>query len=149
MDEAVCHYTVDILDVTNIQSLDGSSVDGALSGMAAGWHPGRKQASDSHATLPFILKADKSSSSFHSEFLTFGENPNTAYPHELSVFLLLKDGSKRRFNFDVADQIRSAEDPRHVHIVVHGLKLPYAVNGGGGLNPDVNDWEDENVDIEM
>ena len=149
MDEAVCHYTVDILEVKNIKSLDSSGVDGTLSGMAAGWHPGRKRASDTHATLPFILKADKAAGTFHAEFLTFGENPNHSYPHSLTVYLILKDGSKRYYTFDVADQITSAADPRHVHIVVRGLDLPDSVSGDGGLNPDVNDWEEEDIDISM
>lgn len=149
MDEAVSHYTVDVVEVKNMENLEGKSVDGTISGMSAGWLPGKTRASDTHATFPFLLTADKKNNSFHAEFLTFGENPQHEYPHELLIYLILADGSKRYYTFDVADQVHKAPDPRHVHIVVKGLSLPDHVSGGGGFDPDVNDWQEENVDIQM
>ena len=41
------------------------------------------------------------------------------------------------------------DDGRHVHIVVDGFKLPKPITNGGGLQPNVDEWESVDVDIEM
>ncbi len=149
-EEAVCHYTVDVLDVENLVYLDGLSIDATLSGMSGGLLHGSGTPSDTKVTHPFILTADKDTDSLHGEFLAFGENPVHDYAHTLSLYVLLTDGSGRTYNFDVTSQVADAPDPRHVHIVVRGLSLPHTVSGStGGLIPEVNDWQSENVDIVM
>lgn len=149
-EEAVCHYTVDVLEVENLVYLDGLTVDATLSGMSGGWLHGKQTPSDTKVTHPFILTADKDTDSFHGEFLAFGENPGHSYTHSLSIYVALTDGTGRSYHYDVTSQVSQAPDPKHVHIVVRGLALPHTVSGStGGLHPEVNDWESENVDISM
>ena len=148
-EEVVCHYTVDIYGVTNISGLTGSAVDATLSGMSGGYLHGKGTPSDSRVTMPIKLIADLSDKALHAEFLTFGENPYTDYEHKLTVYIILSDGSKRYYVYDVTGQVRNAADPRHVHITVRGLELPEATADGGGFVPEVNDWESENVDLQM
>lgn len=148
--EIVCHYTVDVLDVENINNLDGSQVDATLSGMAEGYHIGVHAATNNTVTHPFILSESKSTpNSLHAEFLTFGETPDVDVPHTLSLYLVYNDGTGHTFNFDVSDQIKKAADPTHVNIVVRGITIPKPIGHGGGLIPDVNDWETENIYIKM
>ncbi len=149
-EEAVCHYTVDILDVKNLDGVHGTTIDGILSGMAEGFLHGKKKASDNHVTMPFVLTADASAGKLHSEFLTFGERPERADPHTLTIYMFLTDGTKWYYNFDVTRQVADAPDPRHVHIVVSGITLPESdPSVGGGLIPDVNDWQTEDIEIQM
>lgn len=145
--DGICYYTVDILDVNNIRYVSGMEVDATLSGMSRGWHPARKCASSSKVTFPFTLNADIPDSSLHGEFKTLGEVPDDKGEHFLSLYLILSDGSKRYYSYKVTDQIRTAPDPYHVHIIVRGLDIPQPLSSGAGFIPDVNDWS--NVDVEM
>lgn len=148
-EDGICYYTVDILDVKNIRYSSGSEIDATLSGMSRGWHPGRKCTSSSKVTYPFTLTGDIPDSSLHGEFKTLGEVPNDNGDHFLSVYLILSDGSKRYYSYKVTDQIRNAPDPRHVHIIVRGLDIPQPISSGSGLIPDVNDWSNVDVGLDM
>ncbi|MDE6408759.1 MAG: DUF5119 domain-containing protein [Muribaculaceae bacterium] len=148
-EELICHYTVDIIDVANISSIEGSATDATLSGMAGGYMQGRGEATDTRHTLPFIMVKDETNKSLHGEFLTFGESPKTQNPHKLGLYAVLEDGNKYFYSFDVSNQVYDAKDPKHVHIIVKGLSLPEPVTEGSGFIPDVDDWESVNVDISM
>lgn len=147
-EEIVCHYTVEIRDVENITSARGETVDGTLSGMAEGYHHGSRKSSDTAVTMPFILSVDSEGKALVGEFLTFGECDTLHCSHTLTVYLFLTDGSKWYYTFNVDSQVSNAPDPRHVHIVVSGLKLPKTI-ASEGLIPDVNDWQTEQVDLKM
>lgn len=148
-EEGVCHYNVTVRNVSHIENMGGLLVDATLSGMSGGYLEGRGRATDSRVTFPFLLNADMKAAELTGTLLTFGENPERDLPHKLTVYLILRDGSKRYYVYDVADQIRNAPDPRHVDIVVSGLDIPQPVAGGGGFQPDVKDWETENRDLQM
>ena len=148
-EEIVCHYTVDVLDVDNISYVSNTEIDGTLSGMAEGYLHGRRCATDNHITLPFTLDVDRDARTLHSEFLTFGECGNTSHSHTLTIYMYLTDNSKWYYTFDVTDQVKNAPDPRHVHIVVRGLPLPKPLSHGGGLRPDVEDWQTVEVPMQM
>lgn len=147
--EAVCHYTVDILDVANLSFLHGTDIDGSISGMSESYLHGKEKASDTSVTMPFVLSMDEDEKSLHAEFLTFGESPDTDNQHMLSVYMILTDGSKWHYTFDVTSQVHDAPDPRHVHIVVHGLTLPHPISSSGGFRPNVNDWQTEHISLSM
>lgn len=147
--EAVCHYTVDISDVDNLQYVDRSQIDGTISGMAEGYLHGKNCGSEGHVTMPFVLNADKSASTLHGEFLTFGESANDTGTHILTIYLYLTDGSKWYYTFDVTNQVHNAPDPRHVHIVLKGLPLPAPITSGGGIVPTVDDWQTEDIDLKF
>lgn len=148
-EEAVCHYTVDIDSIENMDYISGSSLDATLSGMAEGYLQGCKSASNGRVTMPFELEADTDKANLHTEFLTFGECPTSRNPHILTVYMILSDETKWYYTFDVSQQIYNAPDPRHVHIIIHGLKLPKPMSADGGLRPNVNDWNTDYVDITM
>lgn len=147
--EAVCHYTVDIYDVKNIDNIDRTEIDGTISGMAEAYIHGSNRTSDTHVTMPFTLSADKEASSLHAEFLTFGESANNPGNHKLTIYLILKDGTKWYYTFDVTSQVSKAPDPHHVHIVLRGLPLPKSLTGTGGFRPDVTDWQTEDIELKM
>ncbi|MDE6310341.1 MAG: DUF5119 domain-containing protein [Muribaculaceae bacterium] len=148
-EEIVCHYTVDILDVENIDNLHGASVDATLSGMAEGYLHGKRSTTDVAVTMPFTLKPETAERSMHAEFLTFGECDTNKVRHMLTVYMYLTDGSKWYKTIDVSDQVSTAPDPRHVHIVVRGLELPKIISGSGGFIPDVDEWRDISIDLPM
>lgn len=148
-EEIVCHYTVDIINVNNLEYLHGEAVDGTLSGMAEGYLHGQRKTTDVPVTMPFTLAPLQTERTLHAEFLTFGECDTNKVAHLLTVYLYLTDGTKWYHTFDVSSQITTAPDPRHVHIIIDGLDLPKPVSGSGGFVPDVNDWNDIYIDLPM
>ncbi len=147
--EAICHYTVEILDVENLKYLHGTEIDGTISGMAEGFFDGKELATDNKVTMPFVLNMNADENRLQASFLTFGECPHVKATHTLSVYLILTDGSKWHYTFDVTDQVTDAPDPTHVNIVVKGLTLPHPIASSGGFIPDVNDWQSEHIDLKM
>lgn len=148
-EEAVCHYMVDISDVTNLEYVNRTEIDGTISGMAEGFNHGAKCPTDPHVTMPFTLIANAPAKTLHAEFLTFGESPHDPGKHILSVYLYLTDGTKWYYNFDVTDQVHSAPDPHHVHIILQGMSVPHPITDEGGFKPNVNDWQTEEIDLSM
>lgn len=147
--EVVCHYTVTVLEVENIKYVRGALLDATLSGMAEGYHHGRDATTETHVTMPFVLHNPTGTNTLYSEFLTFGECPQSPVDHEITIYMVFDDGSARYFTFDVTDQVKNAPDPRHVDIVIRGLVLPKPITNGGGLKPSVEDWESQYEDIIM
>ncbi len=148
--EAICYYTVDIYDVDNLDGVKSSSIDATLSGMAEAYQPGADTGSDLPVTMTFVLKANPDEHNLHSEFLTFGDCPTAGAKHYLTVYMVLKDGSQWYKSFDVTDQVTTAPDPKHVHIIVRGLPLPEPpTESGTVLTPNVNDWQTVNIGLKM
>lgn len=147
--EVVSHYTVDIFDIKNVKYVEGKSIDGVLSGLAEGFRHGQQKQTEVPVTMPFEMKLSDDKSSLHSEFLTFGKCDDDAIPNKMTVYVKMTDGSKKACVFDVSDQVAKAQDPRHVHIIIRGFELPKPIVDGGGVLPDVNDWEVEQYVVKM
>lgn len=148
--ECVCHYIVDVYDVTNLEDVESSAVDATLSGMAEGYSHGQQSATDNTVSFKFDLTGNAKEGSLHGEFLTFGECPNTTTKHYLTLYMVLTDGSKWYHSFDVTDQVTKAPDPTHVHIIVRGLDLPEPPKeGNSDMKTDVNEWQAVNIGLKM
>lgn len=148
--EAVCHYIVDVYNVTNLDDVESSSVDATLSGMAEGYNHGQESATDNTVSFKFDLKGNAAEENLHGEFLTFGECPTTTAKHYLTLYMVLTDGSKWYHSFDVTDQVTQAADPTHVHIIVWGLDLPEPPKEGDSeLKTNVNEWQAVNIGLQM
>lgn len=148
--EAVCHYIVDVYDVTNLEGVESSAVDATLSGMAEGFSHGQQSATDNTVSMKINLTGNADEQNLHGEFLTFGECPTTVAKHWLTLYMVLTDGSKWYRSFDVTDQVTKAPDPTHVHIIVRGLELPEPPKEGSTvLTTDVNEWQAVNVGLKM
>lgn len=140
--ECVCHYIVDVFDVDNLEGVESTEVDATLSGMAEAYNHGMQSGNETPATMAFTLTGDDTAKSLHGEFLTFGECPTNKVNHYLMVYTVLSDGTRWYRKFDVTDQVTSAPDPTHVHIIVRGLDLPRTVDPGHtSVKPDVNEWQ--------
>ena len=148
--EAVCHYIVDVYDVSNLEGVESSAVDATLSGMAEGFSHGQQSATDNTVSMKFDLTGNPEERNLHGEFLTFGECPSTVAKHWLTLYMVLTDGSKWYKTFDVTDQVTQAPDPTHVHIIVRGLELPEPPKEGSTvLTTDVNEWQAVNIGLKM
>lgn len=150
MYEAVCHCTVDVLNVTNHSKVH--SVTATLSGMNESISALSRQTLTANSALIGFSMERPMPNTLHSTMLTLGHcgrqrtRDATAacdLPHLLSLYFTLNDGSHCVQSIDVADQMhtQSIED---CHIVIDTVTVPTTgTPPGGGLTGTVTDWGDE------
>lgn len=149
-DEKVCRYTVEIVNVKNLEYV--SQLSGTLSGMAGEMRLATNLLSGAPSIVPFsIEKVD--ATTVRGEFLTFGHCPVLAIPHKIVVYGVLTRGMQQYKVYGDTDdpvtpQIHGASDPRRVFIQLDGLEFN-SKEPGGGMSPSVDDWGEVNMDIDM
>lgn len=148
MEEATVRYRVRINHVNNLKYIESDGISGALSGMSGSLFIGQGIPSSEVVNVPFGI-ASEDSAALTAEFFGFGCPPLSDKPHKLVVYVLLADGSKCYYTYEVTSQIHEAENPRDVLITVDSLRLPKPITNGGGFHPDVDEWRNEEIEISM
>lgn len=144
-EELVCRYSVEFVDVENLQSAD-LRIDATISSLAGGYYPGRMAPTSETVSHTFTLIAGDDMKSLHSQFFTFGVPPGEELPHMICVYIALKNKTGNFYTFDVTDQINKAPDPNNVEIKIYGLKLPELPEDPpeppveGDMSVEVEDW---------
>ena len=144
--EQVCEYTYEIINVENLKYV--TQLSASISGMSGSVFCAKEELHDECVTLPLEAVSDKVST-ITGKFHTFGHHDENDERHILTLYVWYEDGSKYYYDNDVTEQVDNAPDKRNVHIVVDGLKLPKPIVNGGGLQPDVTEWEHVDEVIEM
>lgn len=150
--DMLCHYSYEVRNVDNIDGI--SKVSASLSGMSGGMNLVDESTDDENVTLPVGGAVDTGSGKITGQFLTFGHNGNDGtVAHKMTFFVVMTDGSKYRIenydNLDVSSQVDNASDPRHVHIVIDGLKLPDSAEQDEGWKPTLDDWGVQREDLKV
>ena len=154
-EELVCHYTVEFVEVENIQSAD-LRIDATISSLAGGYFPGQMRTSAEAVSHTFTLEADIENNSMRSEFLTFGVPDGENRSHKICVYIALRNRTGNFYTFDVSDQVNQAENPKNVTIRIPGLKLPELPpepptppEESGGVSVEVDTWETIHFDVKV
>lgn len=155
-EELVSHYTVEFIDVKNLNSAD-LRIDGSISSLAGGYYPGRMQSTDEAVTYTFTVSAAFEQNSLISEFITFGVPSDGNRQHMVSVYIVTKNRSGNLYTFDVTDQVNNAPDPKHVHIKIYGLELPEIIipdppddpDNKTGMSVDIDNWNIQHFNIKI
>lgn len=143
-----CTYTVEIVNARNLKY--ASALSFSLSGLSGSFAPGTDRRSPMRSTLPFPARADEANGKVNARFFCFGTSASDNASRMLSLYVILSDGSKQYYTFDVSAQVNGAPDPKNVRIVIDGLTLPKPiVNGEGGFHPSVDEWQNITVEINM
>jgi hypothetical protein len=143
--EIVAIYTYEIRNVKNITGLE--SYGGLISGMAHCMNLVDESTRSDVASVPFVSDQVEGNT-LRGEFYTFGVTDDETVAHIFTLYVWMRDGQKWYYNFDVAQQIADAEDKKHVYLLIDGLELPTPLNDSG-YNAEVDDWQAEEVDVEM
>ena len=148
--ELTCIYTYEVRNVNNLAYMD--QMCGTISGMAGAMTFSTEALPTECVTLPFeSYKYDDKT--VVGTFFTFGHNADNTEPHKMAFYVVMSDGGKYVFKdserYNVTDQVNNAPNRRRVHIIIDGLDLPTPITGDSGFSPSVDDWIDENYDIEM
>lgn len=148
--DLLCLYSYEVRNVANLDKV--AKISGALSGMAPALYIADEFLHDEPVTLPVEAWKD-GESTVRGQFYTFGHHEELQDPHRMAFYVEMIDGSRYSFttgrNLDVTDQVHSAPNRRRVHIIIDGLDIPTPIEGGSGLAPDVEDWDEEQKDIEL
>lgn len=148
--ELICTYTYEIRNVKGLEHV--SQMCGSLSGMAPSLLFCDESLGRECVTIPFEAHAgDKTT--IVGRFLTFGHHEENIEPHRMILYVWMDDNSKYCYGteserFNVTEQVHSAPDKRHVHIIIDGLDLPKPI-GGDDIDPSVDDWQEVNEDIHL
>lgn len=148
--DMLCHYSYEVRNVPNLNKV--AKMSGALTGMAPALYLAEEYLDDEPVTLPVEAWAD-GETTIRGEFLTFGQNEELQDPHRMAFYVEMIDGTRYSFttasNLDVTDQVHSAPNRRRVHLIIDGLPIPTPMEGGSGLAPEVEDWQEELEDIQL
>ena len=145
---SVCRYRVTITNVSNLKYISPDGVSGALTGMSGGMLVGRNELTSDPVTVPFGVVSD-GTSTLTADFLVFGQTGPEDPVHNLVIYVIMSDGRRNYYTFDVTWQVDGAPDPRDVHIMLDGLPLPKPIVNGGGFHPTVDEWQNVEVDVPM
>lgn len=140
----VSRYRVVIDEVENIES--SSQVSMALSGLSAGRVLSNGKLIDVAVTVPSSLRRT-AENTLGGWLIGFGRN-NDAGLCMLSVYALLRDGSRKVYRFDVSSIVAEAPDPHDVEIRIKGLSFPKVdISEGAGMEIGVDDWDEVEINI--
>lgn len=145
--ELTCTYTYEVRNVKNLKY--ATQMCGSLSGMAPLLYFGSEELGTECVTIPFEATPNLETSQITGEFLTFGHHEQNTQPHLMTFYVWFMDGSKYYYTFDVTDQVHSALDKRHVHIIIDGLDFPLPIENGNGFKPSVDEWQVVEEEIVM
>lgn len=145
---AVRHYTVEIRNAENLESLASGGIFGSLTGMSGGLMLVANLPTDEESILPFDMVSD-GKSTVTADFYTFGYPGKPETEQSLVVYAILGNGKKYSFTYDVTSKIHEASDPMNVHIVIDGLPIPKPIDRDGGFTPDVDEWGVVEIEVSM
>ena len=136
--------------INRIQGMEYvASVAGVISGMSLSNTISYDKQSEAQASVFFESMHYEAGGEVDIRFNTFGDNP--AFRQTLSLVVTDIGGTAHIFNFDVSDQF--VDNPEQI-IYINTDKIiieePESVDdSGGGLAPDVDEWQDVEIDIEI
>lgn len=140
--------SITIDDAENLKFATGG-LNVSISGLSAGYYPYKDSLSKETATYLAPLKIGEDGLSVSGSIYTFGDMHQKYMEHILTVYAILSDGSKWYHTYDVTEQIHKYSDMSQITIELSGLPLPAPMFNGGGILPEVDDWQYTEVPITM
>ncbi len=151
--ELTCIYTYEIRNVRNMEQI--TKMCASLSGMAPTLRVFDEELGRECVTHPFDAVARPSVNKITGRFITFGHHEENPQAHRMMLYVWTKDGKQYCYGssgdqFDLTDQVHAAPNRRRVHLIIDGLDIPTPVQPEtGGMAPDIDDWGEVFVDLEM
>ncbi|WP_276868514.1 DUF5119 domain-containing protein [Bacteroides heparinolyticus] len=147
-EEETSTYTVEMRNVQNLKYV--SALSFSLSGLSGNVLVANGMRSPLRTTIPFEGQVYETSGSIKAKTHGFGSSASSNRLRTLILYVILSDGSKQYYTFDVSKQVNEAFNPKNVYILIDGLTLPKPiVDGSGGFNPTVDDWVKEEVEMDL
>ncbi len=139
---AVETYGFEVRNVTGIQYI--ASVEAFVTNQARSSFFGLGEVSQEPATVYFPLDVSIDEGVLKSTFNTFGKLPGESFSY-LHILLMDTEGTPFTITEDITDQF---DDPGHLIVVEDTVFIP-PPQTGGGIAPTVDEWEEENHDVNI
>lgn len=160
MQESVFVYKFVIEGVANLEFV--TDIIATISGMSGSMFPSTGKASDTHYTIP-VTVTKTGSTTLECVVRSFGHcpqlegvEPQGSPNHHLMVYASLSDGSKWYYDFDVTAELHrsdnvTVDDNGNIEILVRLSELPFPrpISEDSGMHPEVEEWNDIEVDIHL
>lgn len=153
--DPMCYYTLEVIDPRF--NFTPAAFAGSLSGMSQALYPANGEPHRSLCTIPFSCQMVDGS--LWASFVTFGHHTALEDPHELMLYVLSDDNklfsvsTKTHPNFDLTQQVHSAQDRHHVHLIVDFVEInspdPPNTSSEGGLSGETEEWTEISKDISI
>lgn len=139
-----------IIELTAIKGQEYiGSMSCVITGLAAGNWISYDRRSEEYRTVYFETVSISEDGFMVARFNTFGLNPAANTRQRISLIISDLAGKKYPYDIDVTEQFR--DNPEQI-IRIETDKIVIEEpehTGGGGMNPDVDEWEDIVTDIEI
>jgi len=135
--------------ISDVSNLDGVR---ALSAVFSGLAGSLNLATGMKSTYPVMVPSRayaSDSTIIKGDFITFGLPDHADVSNILSLLVLLKDGRKFMYQFDVTEQVRDAPDPLDVTVRINRLRLEDSKEevSDGAFDVSVEGWTTIGINI--
>ena len=133
-------YGFEVTNVTGIEYI--ASVEAFVTNQARSCYFGRGEKSTRPATISFPVEVNKEEGKVATTFNTFGKLPGAS---ECLLHILLTDteGNVYTITVDITDQF---DNPDRIIVIDEPIDIPNP-EGGGGIAPTVEKWEEVITDV--
>ena len=133
-------YGFEVKGITGIEYI--SSVEAFVTNQARSSFFGRGERSEDPATIYFPMEVNKETGTLKTTFNTFGKLPGESHSY-LHILLMDSQGNPYTITEDITDQFTN---PEHTIVVEDSIVIPQP-DGGGGIAPSVDPWDEVNQDV--
>ena len=133
-------YGFEVTNITGIEYI--SSVEAFVTNQARSTFFGRGEKSTEPAIISFTLEVDRKKGILKTTFNTFGKLPGESQSY-LHILLTDSEGNVITVTEDITEQF---DNPTHEIVIDEPIDIP-APEGGGGIAPTVEEWENINQDV--
>ena len=133
-------YSFSLTNVTGLEYIQ--TADAFVSNQARSNYFGRGELNKQAVTINFPVEADRTVGILHTTFNTFGKLPGESHSY-LHVVLVNTGGEMITVSTDITDQFEKGD---HEIIIDKPIVVPQP-EGGGGISPTVDPWNEENNDV--
>ena len=140
-------YSLEVLGVTGCENIE--KVEAFITGQIKENYFAAEQRGSDPATLYITLKPDAKKQRLYTVFGTFGKLPGAENKIYLDITVTNTGGGQYRYVYDVTDQFEDKENNNNRLVIYSFIDIPRGDIGGGGLAPEVGEWDEEETDIPL
>lgn len=140
-------YSLEVLGVTGCENIE--KVEAFITGQIKENYFGVKTRGSDPSTLYVNLKVDPKNNRLYTIFGTFGKLPGADNKIYLDITVTDTGGGQNRYIYDVTDQFDDANNIDNKLVIRDEIDIPKGPAGGGGIAPDVDEWDKEEIDIPL
>lgn len=134
--------------VKNVKGVEGVKyVSAALSGMASGLHLSTLNPTGVACTIPMDMIAN-ADGTIRGKLLSFGRFDNFVGKNVLTIYVLLSDGQKIYYTYDVSEKMAQSGGNAKIELIIEEMTIP-DVQANGGFNPQLDSWNTIEEEIAM